>query len=108
MNLWKQKVSTRFGGHGACPRCRLRLRLTGQPPQTPSESLVERIARGADSPSVHWLEEQLCAALYDDELRRGASVVDIGLLGPGLFRSEAGRILGEVRPEFGYFTEGGQ
>ncbi|MDP2744314.1 MAG: hypothetical protein Q8P00_04505 [Dehalococcoidia bacterium] len=51
------------------------------------------------------MEEQICAALYNDKLRRGASVVDSGLLGPGLFRGEADPMLVGVRPEFGYFTE---
>ena len=76
------------------------LRLTGKPPANAAERLVERIVGKGKSAHLHWLEEQVCDAFYRAELRGGAWVIDIGVWGPSLFRTEAARVLEEIRPEF--------
>ena len=76
------------------------IRLAGKPPANASESLVERIIGEGKSAPLPWLEERVRDELYRAELRRGAWETDIGVWGPTLFRTEAARVLGEMRPEF--------
>lgn len=106
MKLWRQFIPLRVGAHSPCPKCDLCLQFTGQPPCTPSEHFIRRIAGERRIASLHWLEEQVSEALYHEELRRGASALDIGLCGPALFHEEAARLLASIRPEFGYFVKG--
>lgn len=108
MKILKRLGSIRSESHHSCSKCHLRLRLTGEPPQNSSERLIESVAKGMEHPALHWLEQQIGAALYHEEVRRGAAAVDIGLLGPAVFRKEADRILADMRPEFGYLMDGGK
>lgn len=103
MKLWNKLKAAglrmRDDSQAQCYLC-----LTGEPPQNASERLVLRLVRGHESPQLTWLVQQICAALYQQELRLGASALDIGILGPSAFSKDATRILSEIRPDFAYLV----
>lgn len=74
----------------------------GIPADNASERLIEGIIGEGKSAPLLWLEEQVSDALYRAELLSGAWAVDIGVWGPKLFRSEAVRLIKEIRPEFAH------
>lgn len=102
MKLWKRFSSLLVKHHDPCPRCHVRLQLTGKPPENHSECLVKKIVGERKSVPFHWLEEQVSDTLYRAELSRGAWVLDIGVWGPTLFVIEATRTLAEICPEFAF------
>lgn len=103
MNILRRVTSVRSASGHCCPKCHIHLDLTGAPSRNGAERLVEKIARGKEALSFHQMEQEVSLALYHEELLRGASAVDIGLMGPCAFRAAAARILEELRPEFGRF-----
>lgn len=78
--------------------------FTGEPPLNPSEVLIKEIAGERKSVSFHWLKDQISDALYHTELRQGAMLTDIGILGPCVFCNEASRVLADMRPEFAHIS----
>ena len=98
--LWSRLTSNLFRVHTPCPGCKARVQFTGERPSSPSEVMIERIAGGRESVPLHWLEERLSEALYHAEVRQGAWALDVGIWGPGAFRSEAQRTLEGLRPGY--------
>lgn len=89
----------------ACPRCRLWIQVTGEPSRDPWERLIQSIVGHRGPVRVHWLEDQVARALYDQELRQGGWTLDMGIWGPMIFPEEAVRMIEAIRPEFARVTE---
>ena len=103
----ESRLRIRWRATSACRRSgrQPRLRLTGTPPANDAERLVESIVGKGKSAPLPWLEERLSGALYHAEVSRGAWAVDIGIWGgPELFKTEASRLIKELRPEFARLT----
>lgn len=99
--LRKRLASLLFGSDHQCRWCNVQVEFTGFPPANDYEKLLLKLAGNHKQVSFHWLEERLAEALYREELRQGAWVGDIGVLGPAGFRNEAYQKLIKMKPEFG-------
>jgi hypothetical protein len=88
-------------------RCRLRMKLTGQPPSNAAEKMVKKIAGDRLEIPLEWLERRICHELYVEELHSTWYTTDIGLCGREVFHEQAGHILGEITPGFGSILEAG-
>ena len=67
------------------------VRLSDSPPRPPETPIEERLVstlKAAGAISVVSLVERVAAELYADELRKGAGVLDIGLIGDRLFHRD--------------------
>ncbi len=104
--LFKKFSDLCSGNHNPCPRCDLFFRLTGCAPASPAENLVMELMGKRQAVSVHWLEKQVSRALYDEQLKKGAYVLDIGIAGPSLFCGETRQVLDQISPDFGSFVHG--
>lgn len=107
MKFWNKNTKLDSKQRCSAPECQFLMKLTGEPPCNAVEELVKKIAGNRPELPLPWLRQQLCHALYAEELRRGGYVVDVGLVGPALFCEEAASILARIRPEFGYIREAG-
>jgi hypothetical protein len=61
---------------------------TSRAPQTAVESAIVAVLRGQGAVAYERLIRQVADRLYEEELRRGASALDIGLFGSRLFDRE--------------------
>lgn len=71
-------------------------------PMTDVERLVLDILKEKGENNFDGLSQEVARGIYLDELRRGAAILDIGLLGPGLFLAEVAR---EIRAGDGELWE---
>ena len=98
--LWGQRHSTAEGS--TAENIVWRRHLPEQVPSSPiAQSLYAVLAQRGPIP-VDTLAKIVADSLYDDELRRGASVLDIGMLGARLFENE---VLRELHAGNGIFWD---
>jgi len=69
------------------------LQITNRRSETDAESIVVNLLARAGEIPLEVLLAHLAEALYEQEVRGGARVMDLGLLGSGLFVAEARRTL---------------
>jgi hypothetical protein len=87
------------------PTVRISTRLPGASPAEVESLIAQRIAAALDkagSLSFETLVKTVAEELYQQELRNGAAVLDIGLFGSRLFFPE---VLGELRAGDGIYWE---
>jgi hypothetical protein len=106
MHFWDNMVRLVSGRRS--PGHRLHMKLTGKPPSNAAEDMVKKIAGNRRELPLDWLKHRICHELYVDELHQTWYMTDIGLCGRELFHEEAGKILEEITPEFGYVQETGR
>jgi hypothetical protein len=70
----------------------------GRAPANPVEHLIVSILKAKGALPFRSLVKQAAAELYCEEMRNGAGVLDIGLLGSSLF---AGEVAGEIKARNG-------
>lgn len=101
MRLWSYLKTICHGKPETTDAYHACLHLTGAPAANRAEALIEAVAGDGESIPLESLRQQISLRLYQEELRRGGFMLDIGVLGPAAFLGEVSYILAQIRPEFG-------
>jgi hypothetical protein len=100
---WLSQAQSDVAAKAAADAAVVRLMdLPRRVPATPMERRLSAVLKAVGPVSVAGLVKRVAAELYRDELRKGAGVLDIGLLGDRLFNRD---ILQELKAGDGILWE---
>ncbi len=104
MSKWRRFLTQLSGGRASWTISDAQVCFTGRLPSNKAEQLINKLAGERSSVPLSWLQRRICEELYQQDLRQGGWVTDLGILGPEGFAREAAEMLAAMRPEFGGVT----